>query len=48
MESHFPYRAIIAWNSLPSHIAHMNSKPGFKKQIKQHLTALLTELLSTI
>ena len=33
------YKAIIAWNSIPSHIAQINSKPGFKKQIKQHLMA---------
>ena len=33
------YRALIAWNLLPSHIAQINSKPGFKKQIKQHLRA---------
>ena len=31
------YRALIAWNFLPSHIAQINSKPGFKKQIKQNL-----------
>jgi hypothetical protein len=30
------YRDVIAWNFLPSQI---NSKPGFKKQMKQHLTA---------
>ena len=33
------YRAIIAWNSVPSHIAQMNSKHGLKKLTKQHLTA---------
>jgi hypothetical protein len=34
------YRALIAWNFLPSHIAQINSKPGFKKQIKQHLSPI--------
>ena len=34
------YRAIIAWNFLPSHIAQKNSKPGLTKLIKQHLTPL--------
>jgi hypothetical protein len=33
------HRAIIEWNSIPSHIAQINSKTGFKKQIKQHLAA---------
>ena len=33
------YRALIAWNFIPSHIALINSKPGVKKLIKQHLTA---------
>ena len=33
------YRALIAWNFLPSHIAQINSKPGLKKQINQHLAA---------
>ena len=35
------YRAIISWNSIASHIAQMNSKPGFEKQIKLHLKASL-------
>jgi hypothetical protein len=30
---------MIAWNFLPSPIAQVISKPGFKKQIKQHFTA---------
>jgi hypothetical protein len=28
------YRAVIAWNSLPSHIAQINSKSGLKKTDK--------------
>ena len=32
-------RVLIAWNFLLSYIAQINSKPCFKKQIKQHLTA---------
>jgi hypothetical protein len=28
------YRVIIAWNSVPSHIVQVNSKPGFKKADK--------------
>ena len=31
------YRAMRAQNSLPSYIVLVNRKPGFKKQIKQHL-----------
>ena len=28
------YRALIAWNFLPSHIVQINSRPGLKKQDK--------------
>jgi hypothetical protein len=35
------YRALIAWNFLPSHIAQINSKLGLKKkQIKEHFSPM--------
>ena len=30
---------VFAWNFLPAHIAQINSIPGLKKKIKQHLAA---------
>ena len=38
------YRDVIAWNSVPSHITRIKSKPGLKKQIRQHLTTPLPYL----
>lgn len=34
------YRAMVAWNSLPEQIAKAQTKASFKRQLKQHLTAL--------
>ena len=34
------YRVLSAWNSLQSYIAQVNSKPGLKIIIKQHLVPL--------
>ena len=33
-------RAISGWNSLPDHLAKINAKGSFKKEIKDHLLAL--------
>jgi hypothetical protein len=34
------HRAMIAWNSIPSKIAQVNSKPGFEKQLHSTSTPL--------
>jgi hypothetical protein len=34
------YRAIFAWNSVPSYIAQMKSKPGLKKATPAGTTPL--------